>query len=455
MRLLPIPARAPVLALAGLSVAATVALLLGAPLEYVAVVAGGLLALGLVLAGVDLWQSLRLWRAAPLRIERNLPGAFSLGVPTVLTLTLVNEGAQAWRVSVFDEVDTHFAFEGLPQEHAVPALSRVSIRYAATATQRGVAQFGATQLRWRTRFGCFEVRQTLGEPRRLRVYPNFAALARYAWLSGDRRLAQIGIKTYAQRGLGTDFRQLADYKTGDSLRHIDWKATQRQRRPIVREFQDDRDQCVLFLLDCGRRMRADEGALVQQQSNNSHFDEALNALMLLSYVALKEGDEVGAMTFGCPPEERRDFAPRKGSATLNALMNRLHDIQPGATHSDYLLAAQELLRVQKRRALVIVLTNFRDEDAAELRPAIKLLRRKHLVLVASLRERVLGHIASQPLVHARDAVDVAAAHLFEQSRRDAFARVVGNDPLSVDVEPADLAVALVNRYHAVKRAGLL
>ncbi|NVM92553.1 uncharacterized protein (DUF58 family) [Variovorax sp. SG517] len=450
---IPIPARAPVLALAGLSAAAAVALLLGAPLDYVAVAAGVLLALGFVLAGFDLWSSLRAWRAAPLRIERNLPGAFSLGVPTVLTLTLVNEGPQAWRVSVFDELDMHFAFEGLPQEHTVPALSRVALRYTATATQRGVAQFGATQLRWRTRLGCFEMRQTLGEPRRLRVYPNFAALARYAWLSGDRRLAQIGIKTYAQRGLGTDFRQLADYKTGDSLRHIDWKATQRQRRPIVREFQDDRDQCVLFLLDCGRRMRADEGALALKAS--SHFDEALNALMLLSYVALKEGDEVGAMTFGCPPEERRDFAPRKGSATLNALMNRLHDIQPGATHSDYLLAAQELLRVQKRRALVIVLTNFRDEDAAELRPAIKLLRRKHLVLVASLRERVLGHIASQPLVHARDAVDVAGAHLFEQSRRDAFARVVGNDPLSVDVEPADLAVALVNRYHAVKRAGLL
>jgi uncharacterized protein (DUF58 family) len=421
MRLaVPIPARAAVLALAGLAVAAAVALLLGVPVGYVALLAGALLALGLVFAAFDLWRSLRLWRAAPLRIERNLPGAFSLGVPTVLTLALVNEGEQPWRVAVFDELDAHFSFDGLPQSVTVPGGSRVALRYTATATRRGVAQFGATQLRWRTRLGCFEVRQTLGEPRRLRVYPNFAALARYAWLSGDRRLAQIGIKTYAQRGLGTDFRQLADYKTGDSLRHIDWKATQRQRRPIVREFQ-----------------------------------EALNALMLLSYVALKEGDEVGAMTFGCPPEERRDFAPRKGTATLNALMNRLHDIQPGATHSDYLLAAQELLLTQKRRALVIVLTNFRDEDATELRPAIKLLRRKHLVLVASLRERVLGRIANQPLAQPRDAVDVAAAHLFEQSRRDAFARVVGNDPLSVDVEPADLAVALVNRYHAVKRAGLL
>jgi uncharacterized protein (DUF58 family) len=124
-------------------------------------------------------------------------------------------------------------------------------------------------------------------------------------------------------------------------------------------------------------------------------------------------------------------------------------------HSDYLLAAQELLRVQRRRALVIVLTNFRDEDAAELRPAVKLLRRQHLVLVASLRERVLGRIAGQALSSPADAVDVAAAHLFAQSRRDAFARVVGQDPLSMDVEPAQLAVSLVNRYHAVKRAGLL
>lgn len=452
-RAVPIPARALVWVLGGVAVAAALALLLGMPIDGVAAAAGLLLVAGALGVGIDLWRSWRLWRAAPLRVERTLPGAFSIGVPTVLTLTLVNDGTHGWQVSVFDEVDAHFAFEGLPQTVTVPPAARVTLRYTATATRRGVAQFGATQLRWRTRAGAFEMRQVLGEPRRVRVYPNFAALARYAWLSGDRRLAQIGIKTYAQRGLGTDFRQLADYRTGDSLRHIDWKATLRHRRPIVREYQDDRDQCVFFLLDCGRRMRADETGTAAQAG--SHFDEALNALMLLSYVALKEGDEVGAMTFGCAPAERRDFAPRKGTATLNALMNRLHDIQPGATHSDYLLAAQQLLAVQRRRALVIVLTNFRDEDAAELRPAVRLLRRKHLVLVASLRERVLGRIAGQPIARPQDAVEVAAAHLFEQSRRDAFARVVGNDPLSVDVEPAGLAVALVNRYHAVKRAGLL
>ncbi len=447
-----IPSRATVLALAYLALACALALLAGLPQAQVGAVAAVLLGGGVVWAVVDGWRSRRAWQRAPLRIERRLPKAFALGVPRVLTLTLVNEGVSPWHVAVFDEVDAKFTFHGLPQSQVLPAGARVDLRYTVTPVRRGLAQLGLTQIRWRTLGGCFEVWQTLGQARALHVYPNFAALAGYGWLAGDRRLAQMGIKTYAQRGMGTDFRQLADYQRGDPIRHIDWKATLRHGKAVVRQFQDERDQCVVFLLDCGRRMRADEGST---QPGGSHFDQVLNALMLLSYVALKEGDEVGAMTFGNPPGQERHFAPRKGSATLHALMNRLHDIEPTATHSDYLKAAEHLTRVHHKRALVIVLTNFRDEDTTELSPAIALLRRRHLVLVASLRERVLREIAEQPLQRPSHVAEVATAHLFEQSRRDAFARALGNDALSLDVEPAQLAVGLVNRYHAVKRAGLL
>lgn len=108
----------------------------------------------------------------------------------------------------------------------------------------------------------------------------------------------------------------------------------------------------------------------------------------------------------------------------------------------------------RRRSLVIVLTNFRDEDSPELQPALRLLRRRHLVL-ASLRETALGRIAAQPIAGLEDAVAVASAHLLSQARHDAFARVVDHDRLSIDVEPRQLAATLVNRYHEVKRAGLL
>jgi uncharacterized protein (DUF58 family) len=365
---------------------------------------------------------------------------------------VINEGTTAWRISLFDAVDPTVGFDGLPQSFRVPAGGRVELTYSILPQRRGRVRFGATQLRIRSLGGTFELCRQAGAGRELRVYPNFAAVARYAWLSGDRRLTQIGIKTYVRRGAGTDFKPLSEYRQGDPIRHIDWKATMRADKPIVREFEDSRDQCVLFLLDCGRRMRADEGT---RSVDGSHFDQALNALMLLSYVALKEGDEVGALTFGSPAGTERHFAPRKGVATLNALMARLYDIEPGASHSDYQLAAETLMRAHAKRALVILMTNFRDEDVPELKPALKLLRTRHLVLLASLRERVQRELAEQPLRQPFDAIVTAGAHLFEQSRRDAFRRMVGSDPLAIDVEPSQLAVALVNHYHAVKRARLL
>ena len=140
-------------------------------------------------------------------------------------------------------------------------------------------------------------------------------------------------------------------------------------------------------------------------------------------MALTQGDAVGAMTFGTPPGEERSFAPRKGAQALNALMGELYGVQPTPTHSDYVAAAQALLRRQRKRALVIVITNFRDEDSTELRHALRLLRRRHLVLLASLRERIVGELIAQPLVGGDAAIDVAGAHLYEQARRDAFNRL--------------------------------
>lgn len=448
-----LPTRASIAALAAASLVAAVALSLGAPLSVVARLGTGLLGALLLAAGLDLWLSLRLWTRGGLHVERRLPAAFAIGAPTELKLDLVNPGPRSWRVQVFDELDPLFDFEGLPRALTIGPQTRNRVAFRVTARQRGIAQLGRTQLLWRSRAGIFEVRDTVGEQRSLRVYPNFAALARYAWLSGDRRLAQIGIKNFVQRGQGTDFRQLAEYKRGDPLRHLDVKASLRHRKPVVREYQDERDQCVMFLLDCGRRMRADEQSVGTGEA--SHFDDALDALMLLAYVALSEGDEVGAMTFGCDESGRRDCAPRKGMGTLNVLMNKMHDLQPGSHHSDYLAAAEVLSRRLRRRSLVIVLTNFRDEDSPELQPALRLLRQRHLVLLASLRETALGRIAGQAIDRVDDAVAVASAHLLAQARHDAFARVVDHDRLSIDVEPQALAATLVNRYHQVKRAGLL
>jgi uncharacterized protein (DUF58 family) len=292
--------------------------------------------------------------------------------------------------------------------------------------------------------------ERLGVDDARRVYPDFAQIARYAWLAGDRRLAEIGVKTYQRRGEGTDFKHLSEYRVGDPVRRIDWKATLRFDKPIIREYQDERDQCVMLLIDCGRRMRADDR---QSEIGKTHFDQVLNAVMLLAYVALKQGDAVGAMTFGTPAGSARFFAPQKGIHAVDALMGELYAVQPTLTHSDYVGAAKALMSAHGKRSLVIVVTNFRDEDASELASALKLLRSRHLVLLASLRERIVHELATQPIASAEAALEVASAQLYEQARRDAFNRLAARDALMVDAEPELLGVELVNRYHAVKRAG--
>jgi uncharacterized protein (DUF58 family) len=450
-------------ALAALAAAALVGAYLGGVSDaFVGWLAAGSVAVAVAAFGVDLAVTVRALRRHPLALERQLPNALALGQPRAIVVTLLHEGPRPWRLTLFDHAPATMRLRHLPADVVLPGAARVDVRYEVTPTRRGRVAFEPAAVRVGSRFGLAQLQIRIGPTQSLHVYPNFAAVARYAWLAGDRRLAEIGIKTYAARGAGTDFKQLAEYVPGMPTRDIDWKASMRHRRAVVREYQDERDQAVVFLLDCGRRMRADDG-LASARSDSpeaaaaagSHFDQALNALMLLAYVALKDGDAVGALTFGHAPGEQRHFAPAKGMAALNALVARLHDLEPGAAHSDYLAAARDLMQRVPRRSLVVVLTNFRDEDCHELADALRLMRTRHLVLLASLKERAISDLITQPLADARAITEVAAAHWFERARGEAFRRLAGRDQLLVDVEPQQLAATLVNRYHAVKRARLL
>lgn len=477
------PTRRTVYAMAAIATGTAVALLVtkwrGLADPHLALVGGGLSGALTAVCVVDAVLTALALRRHPIAFERQMPGAFALGQPHGLTVTLAHEGPRAWDIELFDHVPATMTQRLLPATVVLAAASRLDVRYEITPTRRGKVVFEPAAIRVRSRLGLVDLQRRVGASQPVHVYPNFAALSRYAWLAGDRRLAEIGIKTYAARGAGTDFKQLGEYVPGMPTRHIDWNASMRHRRPVVREFQDDRDQSVVFLLDCGRRMRADEGpplagyreqpprgarglaperpsaAAASSRIGGSHFDQALNAAMLLAYVALKDGDAVGALTFGHDASEQRHFAPAKGMAALNTLVARLHDIEPSPTHSDYLAAARDLMLRVRRRSLIVVLTNFRDEDCEELEDALKLMRTRHLVLLASLREGVVAEIAAQPLDEPGAIVDVAAAHWFQNARAEAFRRLSAKNQLLVDTEPEQLAAALVNHYHAVKRARLL
>jgi len=286
------------------------------------------------------------------------------------------------------------------------------------------------------------------------VYPNFAAISQYALLATENRLSQLGIRKIRRRGEGMDFNQLREYREGDSLRQIDWKATSRLRKLISREYQDEKDQEILFLLDCGRRMLSHDGEL-------SHFDHTLNAMLLVSYVALHQGDAVGFSTFGIGDEDnghgqsRRWVPARKGMATIQSLLNNVYDLHAHAITPDYTQAVTQLLLRQKKRALIIVLTNLRDEDSHDLLNALQLLKRKHLVVLASLKEQALEQVMEKSIDDFSDALLFASTCEYQTQRKKMFENLHARGVNYLDVTPDKLAVNLVNRYLDIKSSGQL
>jgi uncharacterized protein (DUF58 family) len=404
--------------------------------------ASGLIAV-VVLA--DAIQGLRASRTAALSAKRQIPHALALGVERDVILRIENAGNNPFKVTLFDHFPPFFHAQGLPRELELQGMEQAEVVYRVTPVKRGLAHFSRLELLVDSPLKLWQRRVFLAKEESVRVYPNFAAVAKFALLATDHRLSRLGIRLKRRRGEGREFHQLREYREGDSLRQIDWKATTRQRKLISREYQDERDQRLIFMLDCSRRMRAKDGDL-------SHFDHALNSLMLLAFVALKQGDSVGAMSFGGVD---RYFAPEKGGAALNQLTNALYDIEPQPRTGDYLEAAQRLMKGMPKRSLVVILTNLRDEDEDELGLAIKVLAAKHLVVLASLREEVLGKLIATPVKTLDDALAVASTHNYLEQRRRTFLRLVRRETIALDIEPKRLPIALVNQYLEIKRSGRL
>ena len=383
-------------------------------------------------------------RALP-KVRRRHAHALSLGVETEVHIGLTAGDARALQVRLHDHVLGEVEVHGLPQTLKIAAGQTADVVYRLRPVRRGMLHLGGVELRVRSLLGLWEMRCTTGSPSRVRVYPNFTALARYALLATDNRLSQLGVLQRRRRGEGLEFHQIREYRQGDTPRQIDWKASARVRGLVSREYRDERDQQILLLLDCGRRMHARDGDL-------SHLDHALNAALLLAFVALRQGDAVGLMTFGGVD---RYVAPRKSQASLNGLMAHSYDLEATLHASDYYSAAVQLLGRQRKRSLVVILSNLRDEDDDTLRPALSLLRQRHVVVLASLRERILDNALLSKIGGLDDALTHAATAQYLEQRKRQFALLEQERFPCIDVEPQQLPIALVNRYTELKRRGAI
>jgi len=167
---------------------------------------------------------------------------------------------------------------------------------------------------------------------------------------------------------------------------------------------------------------------------------------------LRQGDAVGLFATG---GETRWMAPQRGMGAVDTLLRVSHDLQPQPVATDYLAAATELSLRQRRRGLLMLVTNLRDEDIEDVLAAVRMLQKRHLVIVASLRERALDDVLSTEVREHEDAVHAGATARYLAQRKAAHDALRNHRIAVLDVTGEELPSALVERYLAVKRDGLL
>jgi uncharacterized protein (DUF58 family) len=256
-----------------------------------------------------------------------------------------------------------------------------------------------------------------------------------------------GLRRARPPGATTAFAGLRDYLPGDEVRRISWKATARRDSPVVMEVEAERGQQAIIAIDCGRLMTAPAGLL-------SKLDHAVNAALLLAWVAQSQGDKVGMLTFS--DSVRRFVAPQRGPAQVSQLNKVLYDVKPEYTEPDFAEAFSHLALRVSRRSLVIVLTDVLDPEASRdlVAHAIRLSHR-HLVMVVAMSDPEVLAARNAPIERVSRAYEWAAAEELLSARRASFEQLRQGGVLGLDVEAGQLSPSLVERYLELKERALL
>ena len=423
---------------------------LGAPLWPLAFfIPGGWLAglFYLLLLATLCWRDRQtIPQPAQVSARRELPRRFALGVDHTVKLILRNRTPLPVVALVRDELPASFeSHTNLPPVR-IPGNGEAHLQYVVRPLMRGAYPFGAVVLRVQGERGLIQRQMALAVDDIVKVYPNFRGADRYQLLAKIDQREEIARKPRPFKAAGTDFESLRAYISGEDPRNVDWKATARRGSLISRNKQVEKGQQLAVLLDAGRLMAETIG-------ERSRLEHALDATVMLSYVAQKRGDALAAAAFSNRLESF--MPPVRGPSLLPRVLESLYAVQARPVESDYWQVIAQVMAMLRRRSLVILLTDVLDATAsAGLVRNLARAAERHLVLCVVLTEPLIGAIAHSVPATVEDTYRKAAA--CDQLRRRwlALESMRSRGILVLETDPAHLSTHLVKRYLEIRQADL-
>jgi len=389
----------------------------------------------------------RLPQPSLLKVKRSWHSPTALSVTSNIEITLTNESGKTIHATILDSVPQQLRSAPPQLEISAAAHSEASNTYTIRPLQRGEAKLGDAYLRYQGILRIAERWAKVSLEQRVQVYPDLEQAKKHSVYLVRSRQIELEKRHARIRGIGREFESLREYREGDEYRDICWTAAARRGKLVTRIYQVERSQTIWIVLDSGRLMRARIGEL-------SKLDYAVNAALSLAQVALYAGDRVGLMAYGRGVRQRVPAA--RGSAHLRQLMEQLANVHEETSEADHLQTASRLLTDQKRRSLVVWITDLAETAMTpEVIEAASQMMPRHLVLFMVIGQPDLGDLAAQEPKGEEHMYQVAAAQEMVHRRELLLARMRERGALALEVSSGSLAPVLVNSYLQVKERNQL
>jgi len=382
-----------------------------------------------------------------LRLERVLPPSLEQGVLDQVRLRVRNRKKRRVRLEIVDGCPAVLGPEEGPLRTRVEPSATTELAYSVSPQARGWYDFSATEIRWAGLLGLAQRRSHVMLSDGVRVHPDLRALRGGALRSRRQLLQRGGRRRTRTLGRDGDFERLRDFVSGDDLRHVDWKATARLRRPISRVYRSEKAQTLMLLVDASRGMSA-------QSAEGSKLDLAVEAALHLAWVGLNRGDRVGLTVFD--DRIRCQVAARAGVAQFGRILDVLYSQQPKLSFPSYRRAARGVLMQQRRRSLVVWITDLIDgEQGQELLGALRAIRGRHLSLVVAQDDLDLHRMASSRPSNSSEYFERASASEVLDERETLLRALSKGGARVVTSGPKRISAAAVDEYLDVKLRGRL
>ncbi len=385
--------------------------------------------------------------SAQLTVFRDAPPAFSVGRAADVTYRWVNTAGRRARLRLRETRPDLLGGTQPPRRVALPPRGEARETVPVIPRRRGREQAGGFVVDSLGPLGLGVRRGRLQLPWDAVVYPPLVSVRLRASVAQAQRRREQGITPLRQIGEGRLFESLREWVPGDDLRHIDWKATARRRKVITRQYEAERRQQVLLVLDTGRLLTADIAGI-------SRLDYVVQAALELAYAAAQHDDNVGVMAFA--DGVQHFVPPQRGRLALKRVLDVLAVVEPTLVEPDYPGAFRYLAARNRKRALTVLFTDVIDRFASDALVAnVASLRPRHLPLAVTLKNPELERAAALRPSQAHEAFRKAAAEELLGAREQALGHMRRAGVLVLDVPPDRAAQAVVAKYLDLKRRGRL